>query len=68
MAHIKNKVQSVTFIAILTLLSGCEITIIITRNYSDTYSGQNIKKSNTNESIICYPADTLINKKNGQNG
>ena len=60
-----NKLLAIAFIAILTLTTGCGITI--TRNHYYGYPDQSVKKSNKNEVQINYPVDTLTNYKNGQN-
>lgn len=65
MENRKNKVLVIAFISILTLTTGCGITI--TKNHYYTYPEQRIKKSNIIESQNEHSADTLINNKNGQN-
>jgi len=65
MENRKNKVLYIAFISILTLTTGCGITI--TRNHYNAYPDQSVKKSNKNEAQVDHAVDTLTNNKNGQN-
>lgn len=65
MENKKSKILAIVFIEILTLTTGCGITI--TRNHYYAYPDQSVKKSNKNDAQIEYPVDTLINNKHGQN-
>lgn len=65
MEYRNNKILVFAPIAILTLTTGCDISI--TRNHYYTYPDQSVKKSNKNEAQIAYPVYKLTNNKNGQN-
>lgn len=65
MGNRKYKLLAITLIAIMTLTTGCGITI--TKNHYYGYPDQTVKKSNNYETLIDYPVDTLTNNKNGQN-
>lgn len=64
MENRKNKILAIALISILTLTTGCGITI--TRNHYYAYPDQSVKKSNKNEVQIDFAADTLTNNRNGQ--
>ena len=65
MGNRKNKILVIAFITIMTLTTGCGITI--TRNHHYGYPDHSIKKSNNNDVPTDYFIDSLTNNKNGPN-
>ncbi len=65
MENRKKKILAISFIAILTLTTGCGITI--TRNQYYGYTNQQEKSPTKKETNNHYQTDTLNNTKNGEN-
>jgi hypothetical protein len=65
MENRQNNVKVIAVIAILTLTTGCGITV--TRNYYYSCPDKSIKELNKNKEQISNTTYLLINQKNGYN-
>lgn len=65
MENRKNKILVIAFITILTLTTGCGVTI--TRNQYYGYPNQPEKSATKKETNNHHQTDTLNNTKNGEN-
>lgn len=65
MGNRQNKVKIIALISILTLTTGCGITI--TRNHYCSCSDKIVKEPNKNKEQISNTTYLLINEKNGCN-